>query len=612
MATTSSNADLAPYKVLSQKGPAIALERSAGGVVYLRSEHPPGVMPRSIPHLLAERAERHPDRPFLLKRAPGHGAWAGITYAQAKRGADGVAQWLLSKGFTKDDCVMVLSSNSVEHGLMMLGCYAAGIPIAPVSPAYSLVSSDHAKLGHCFATVAPRLVFVQNYRQFERACQALKSLDPDILFVSADGEEGTISVQTLIETRPTEAVEQALAGVGPDTVAKFLFTSGSTGMPKCVPQTQRMLTGYLAALDGLRNEPVDPDFVPPTLGWMPWAHISAGNIGFNTVLWEGGTLYIDEGRPLPGQFETTIENLRGISPRSFASAPLTFSMLVEAMEADQDLRSSFFRNLRTITYAGATLSNDVADRLQRLSIAESGYRIPITTMYGATETQPVTTVHWVTDRVGLIGLPLPGSVLKLVPNGDKLEVRVSGPTVMPGYHRDPARTAAAFDEEGFYKLGDACRFVDPEHPELGLVFDGRVTEDFKLDSGTWVSVGTLRPEVLAACSPYLSDGVIAGQDKSAICALFWPAPAALGALEGDAMAKLADLVSDRLAIFNRTAGGSSRRVARFVLLTEPPSTDAGEITDKGYINQRATLERRRHIVEDLYAPQPSRRVIVVP
>jgi feruloyl-CoA synthase len=284
------------------------------------------------------------------------------------------------------------------------------------------------------------------------------------------------------------------------------------------------------------------------------------------------------------------------------------------MERDPELRASFFKNLRYMGYGGATLSNDIYDRMQALAIAETGQRIPLTTMYGATETQGVTVVHWQTERVGLVGLPLPGITLKLVPNGSKYEVRVKGPTVTTGYHNDPEKTAAAFDEEGFYKLGDAARFVDPEDPSQGLVFDGRVTEDFKLDSGTWVSVGTLRPDVVAACTPYVQDAVIAGQDKPFAAALIWPSAAGLAAIaaepgEGSPTEKLGAVIAERLGAFNASAGGSSRRIGRFVVMTEPPSIDAGEITDKGYVNQRATLERRAKLVESIYAEPPGAGVV---
>ncbi len=607
----SATATLPPFKPLPQKAPDVTVDRRPDGSILIRSNHPPGEGPQSIAHLLAERAAEHPDRPYILQREPGHGPWRGVTYAEAKRAADGIAQWLLDRGLTKADSVMVLSANSVEHALVMLGCYTAGVPIAPISPAYSLISSDHAKLKHCFATVRPKVVFAQSGAMFERAFATLRALDPDLVFVTADGVDG-IPLSELTATEPTSAVEAVREGLSHATVAKYLFTSGSTGMPKGVPQTHGMFAGVIAGQEGLRLETEELAEPPKSLEWMPWSHISAGNIGFNGVMWSGGTMHLDEGKPMPGMFETTIKNLYDVSPIVFGSAPIAFGMLADAMEKDPALRRSFFKNLRYMGYGGATLSSDVSERMQALAIAETGHRIPLTTMYGATETQGITVVHWITERVGLVGLPLPGIELKLVPNGSKLEVRVKGPTVTSGYHNDPEKTAAAFDEEGFYKLGDAARFVDPEDPAKGLVFDGRVTEDFKLDSGTWVSVGTLRPDIVAACTPHVLDVVVAGQDKPFIGVLAWPSMAEFQALMAEgpvALARLTETLTERLKAFNASAGGSSRRVGRFVIMTEPPSIDAGEITDKGYVNQRATLERRADLVAGLYTNPPAPGVV---
>ncbi len=606
-----------PFKPLPQKGPDVSVERRADGSVLIWSNHAPGEGPRSIAHLIRDKALAHPDRPWMKQREPGHGPWRQVTYGEAVRAGEGIAQWLLDLGLTGADSVMVLSSNSIEHALMMIGCYTAGVPIAPISPAYSLISSDHGKLKHCAAVVKPKVVFAQSGDMFQKAFDTLKSVIPGLVFVTADGTgEGAIPLSELTGTTPTAAVEAAREALGHATVAKYLFTSGSTGMPKGVPQTFGMMAATIAGGEGLRDEPVDPDLIPQSLEWMPWSHISAGNIGFNGVLWGGGTVHLDEGKPIPGLFETTIKNLYEVSPIVFGSAPIAFGMLAEAMERDPVLRASFFRNLRYMGYGGATLSNDVNDRLQALAIAETGRRIPLTTMYGATETQGVTVTHWATETVGLVGLPVPGVTIKLAPNGTKLEVRVKGPTVTTGYHGDPEKTAAAFDEEGFYKLGDAARFVDDNDPSQGMVFDGRVTEDFKLDSGTWVSVGTLRPDLVAACSPYVMDAVIAGQDRPFIAALVWPSMAGMQALAADAgpgspIDKLAAILKDRLAAFNATAGGSSRRIGRFVIMTEPPSIDAGEITDKGYVNQRATLERRDALVKALYATPAGDGVIIV-
>ena len=614
---TPASASLPPFKPLPMKGPDVTVERRADGSLLIRSNHLPGKGPRSIAHLLQERAQAHPDRPWMKQRAPDHGPWRQVSYGQALAGAESIAQWLLDRGLTRDDAVMVLSANSIEHALITLGCYTAGVPVAPISPANSLLSTDHAKLRHCAAVVRPRLVFAQSGVLYARAFQTLRAQHPELVFVTADGSgDGAIALAELTGTEPTPAVAAARETLGPASVAKLLFTSGSTGMPKGVPQTFGMMAGVIAGQEGLRSEAVDPALIPQSLEWMPWSHISAGNIGFNNVLWAGGTVHLDEGKPIPGPFETTIKNLYEVSPTVFGSAPIAFGMLADAMERDPLLRRAFFKNLRYMGYGGATLSNDVYQRLQALAIAETGHRIPLTTMYGATETQGVTVTHWLTERVGLVGLPLPGITIKLVPNGLKLEVRVKGPTVTSGYLADPERTAAAFDEEGFYKLGDAARFVDDNDPAQGLVFDGRVTEDFKLDSGTWVSVGTLRPDLVAATSPYVQDAVVAGQDKPFAAALFWPSTAGLLALAADPapgspMAKFALILQQRLAAFNAGAGGSSRRVARALVMTEPPSIDAGEITDKGYVNQRAVLERRDALVQALYAQPPGLGVIVV-
>ncbi len=416
-------------------------------------------------------------------------------------------------------------------------------------------------------------------------------------------------------------VAESVDKIDHETVAKYLFTSGSTGMPKGVLQTHGMMCAVIAAQEALRTEEADPNEIPQSLEWMPWNHISAGNIGFNGNLNAGGTVHLDAGKPLPGMFEETIRNLREVSPLVFGSAPIAFGWLADAMERDEALRDKFFSKMRYVGYGGATLSQDIYERFQKLSIASTGNRIPLTTMYGATETQGVTVVHWITERVGLIGLPLPGITLKLVPNGTKLEVRVKGPTVTPGYLKRPDLTKAAFDEEGYYSLGDAAKFVDENDPEKGLVFDGRVTEDFKLNSGTWVSTGTLRAQAVAAASPLVQDCVVCGQDKEFVALLAWPNMAAAREICGDkrhetpeeilASAKVVAFVKEKFAAFNAASGGSSGKVKRILLMTEPPSVDGHEITDKGYVNQRATLERRKILVDLLYENPAAKGVIEI-
>lgn len=604
----------APFRRLPQKGPDVSLERRPDGSILIWSNHAPAELHQTIAHLLLARSEQHPDTPFLRQRRPSGGDWRGVSYGEAARAAQGIGQSLLEMGLNSDDSVLILSSNSIEHALLMLGCYMAGVPAAPISPAVSLVSADHARLRHAYQVLRPRIVFAQDAEAFSRAFSTLRSLDPDIVFVTAEGNSGTKSLTEMMTTEPAALVEDALSRSDHSTTAKYLFTSGSTGLPKCVPQTHGMMCHLIAAQQGLSDPEPEESEPPQTLDWMPWSHISAGNITFNANLNDGGTLFIDEGKPLPGLFETTIRNLYDVSPTVFGSAPIAFGMLAAAMEGDPKLRKSFFRKLVYMGYGGATLSRDVNERLQALAVAETGKRIPMVTMYGATETQGVTVVHWATDRVGLIGLPVPGTVLKLAPSGDKLEVRAKGPTIAPRYHKDPERSDTMFDEEGYYRLGDAARFLDPEDPSQGLVFDGRLTEDFKLESGTWVSVGTLRPDVIAACSPLLQDAVIVGQDKPFAGLLAWPSQSAMQIASETYPSKhphqaLNALLADRLRTFNQHAGGSSRKIRRFMLLEEAPSIDAGEVTDKGYINQRAVIARRQANIDLMYTDPLSQEVI---
>jgi feruloyl-CoA synthase len=455
------------------------------------------------------------------------------------------------------------------------------------------------------------MIFAEQGPLYARALAALPLDGVEVVTVLPAPDRATTSYEELLRTNPGPDVTESLEKIDHDTVAKYLFTSGSTGMPKGVIQTHRMMCAVVAAQEALRTEAPDPDEVPESLEWMPWNHISAGNIGFNNAVNAGGTIYLDAGKPLPGMFEETIRNLRDIKPLGFGSAPIAFGWLAEAMERDPGLRDHFFAKMRMVGYGGATLSQDIYERIQALSIAATGERIPLTTMYGATETQGITVVHWITERVGLIGLPLPGITLKLVPNGTKLEVRVKGPTVTPGYLGRDDLTKKAFDEEGFYSLGDAAKFIDDNDPEKGLVFDGRVTEDFKLDSGTWVSVGTLRAQAVAAASPAVFDCVVCGQDKPFVGLLLWPNAQAVLQMTGkskieDALADptLGDFLRERFAAHNTAQTGTSSRIRRVQLMAEPPSIDGHEITDKGYVNQRATLERRKELVDRLYSGGP--------
>ena len=606
--------NLPPFKPLPQKPPRIDVTRKPDGTVYIRSLYPLGEMKRSVIHLFEEKAAAHPDRNYIAERTPLPGGktgdWRFITYGEANAKADAVAQALLDRGLGPDTPLMILSGNSIKHAVMMLGAMKARVPVAPVSVAYSLMSADHAKLKHVAATAQPKMIFAEQGPFYARALAAASGEGVEI--VSALPVEGmtVTSYDDIVATQPGGDVRASVEKINHGTIAKYLFTSGSTGMPKGVLQTHGMMCAIVAAGEALRDEEPDPDEIPQGLEWMPWNHISAGNISFMGNLNSGGTMYLDAGKPLPGLFDETIRNLREIAPLVFGSAPIAFSWLADAMEKDSALRDHFFSKMRYVGYGGATLSQDIYERIQALSIAATGYRIPLTTMYGATETQGVTVVHWLTERVGLIGLPLPGITLKLVPNGTKLEVRVKGPTVTPGYLKRPDLTKAAFDEEDFYSLGDAAKFVDENAPEKGLVFDGRVTEDFKLDSGTWVSVGTLRAQAVAAASPLIQDCVVCGHDKPFVALLAWPNMTAAKEIAADTACTTPDeiinapkvkaFLKERFAAHNREAGGSSNKIRRILLMSEPPSVDGHEITDKGYINQRATLERRKALADLLY------------
>jgi feruloyl-CoA synthase len=490
-----------------------------------------------------------------------------------------------------------------------------GIPVAPVSPAYSLISQDHARLKYIFAKVGPSLVYIANGGQFAKALAAL-DLDKVELVVSAAPPEGYRATlfSELTRTTPTPAVEQAHARVGPDTVAKILFTSGSTGMPKGVLNTQRMMCSNQQAIAQvwpfLEKKP------PVIVDWLPWNHTFGGNHNFNMVLRNGGTLYIDAGKPAPGLVEKTVANLREVSPTLYFNVPRGFDVMLPYLEADTSLRDAFFARLDLIFYAGAALPQPLWERLEKLSVDAKGKRVRMVSAWGSTETSPmVTSVHFAIDRAGIIGLPAPGTELKLIPNADKLEMRVRGPNVTPGYWKDPALTKAAFDEDGFYCIGDAGKLADPTDPAKGVVFDGRTAEDFKLMSGTWVHVGMLRVAALAAATPAIQDAVVTGHDREEPGLLAFANPAGCLALcKGAAIdTPLAELIARDevrghvragIAAHNTANPGSSTRITRVLLMATPPSIDANEITDKGYINQRAVLERRADLVDKLYGDDP--------
>lgn len=609
-----------PFKEIEFAPPLVERIPQAEGGFLLRSPVPLGEYAPSMAHILRRWAKEAPDRDFLAEREGD--AWRRVTFAQASEHADAIAQALLDRGCSAERPVMILSGNGIDHALLTLGAYVAGIPAVPVSVAYSLMSQDHAKLKHIFAEIRPRVVYAANGKAFAKALAALDLSDVDVV-VNADPPDGikAAGFSELLGTAPTAAVEKAFAAVGPDTIAKVLYTSGSTGMPKGVVNTQRMLCSNQMMVEQTWTFVKSHRIV--LLDWLPWNHTFGGNHNFNLVLAQGGTLYIDGGKPAPNLIEQTVKNLREVSPTIYFNVPVGYTMLLPYLEKDEALARTFFADLKLIFYAGAALSQDLWDRLEALSVRVTGKRVPMISSWGSTETAPVATSgHRLIDRAGVIGLPPPGVTLKFAPSGSKLEVRVKGPNVFPGYWGRADLTKDAFDEEGFYRIGDAAKLADPEDASQGVVFDGRVAEDFKLSSGTWVHAGGLRVAALAAAAPALQDAVVTGQDRDFVGLLAWPNLAGLkgispdSALHDDPARLLAsepvrEHVRKGIAAHNAGETGSSARIRRVLLMAEPPSIDANEITDKGYINQRAVLERRRALVERLYADPPSPDVIVI-
>ncbi len=600
----------------------IAVERRPDGVIILKSRIPLKPYEKHIPASLAKWAAEKPDRIWLAQRGGADRQWRKLSYGEAKRTVDALTQAILDLGLEPGRPVAILSGNSIEHALMTQAAMQARHPAAPISPAYSLMSQDHVKLKYLFDLIKPALVMVQDGPAFEKALKAL-DLDGVTVVHVARACEGikSVALADLAATPVTGDVEDSIAKITPETVGKLLFTSGSTGMPKAVINTQAMMCANAAMMMQVR--PRDPDAPQATyLDWMPWNHTMGGNALFNPVLIEGGALYIDDGRPMPGMIEETLRNLREISPTYYANVPAGYAALAAAMEKDDALCRSFFKNLSLMAYGGARLPDDLYDRMQALAVRATGERLVFYTGWGSTETGPTSTgTYWDTERVGLIGLPFPGVELKMIPAGSKYELRLRGVNVTPGYFGRPDLTAAAFDEEGFYCIGDAGVFVDPNDPVQGIIFAGRVVEDFKLTTGTFVHVGSLRTDAIAAATPVVQDALVAGQDRPFVGLLAWPNLHACRQIVGDPDASYEDVVKhpDVLACLKSglqahnksTEGASSMRVARAMLMTEPPSIDGNELTDKGYINQRAGLERRAALVERLYADHPAADVIIL-
>lgn len=617
---SASNNNAHPLRAISFGNPDVTVERRDDGTIYLRPKAQLGEYPVRITDRLHHWARAEPNRVFMAERNAARG-WRQITYAELLTSSRHIASALLARGLSAEKPIVILSGNSIDHALMAFGALYAGIPFCPVSPAYSLVSKDYGKLGYLLKLLTPGLVFADDATKFADALAANVSHGTEIAasFGTVAGRDVTLLADLLATpVRPDlDAVHDA---IGPDTIAKFLLTSGSTGNPKAVINTQRMICANQVMLREtlafLKDEP------PVIVDWLPWNHTFGGNHNIGLTLYNGGSMYLDDGKPMPGGIEETVRNLREISPTVYFNVPKGYESLLPYLRDDKALRAKFFGRLHAMFFSGAALSPYVWSSLDELAVAETGYRVPMLTGLGATETSPFfMSVRPDTSRSGHVGLPVSGNDAKLLPNNGKLEVRAKGPNVTPGYWRQPELTAKAFDEEGFYKFGDALKPADPNDFDAGFDFDGRIAEDFKLASGTWVSVGPLRARFVAACAPLVRDVIIAGINHDEIsalvvldldgCRLINPT------LPSDNLAVAASDPLIRAAFRERFekllagATGSSTRITRAVLLDTPLSIDRGEVTDKGSINQRAVLENRSALIETIYASTPPAQVIAL-
>jgi feruloyl-CoA synthase len=596
----------------------VTLRDGAPGVHYLRADQALQEIPARMTDRLAHWANVAPDRTFMARReklADGNtGAWLHLSYGQAWATARNIAQGLIDRGLSEERPVVILSENGLEHALLALGCMIAGVPFVPTSPPYSLISVDYDKLRHVLRTVTPGLVFAVDAARYGKAITATVGADTEVVLATGSLEgRSTTRFADLTATAATAAVDRAMQATGPDTIVKFLFTSGSTKMPKAVINTQRMWCANQQQM--AQSMPVLAERTegggPVLVDWLPWNHTFGGNHNFGMVVFHGGTLYIDDGKPTPALMAETLRNLREIAPTVYFNVPTGFEAIAEAMKTDDALRRNLLSRVRMFFYAGAALAQPVWDSLYASQEREIGERVVMSTGLGMTESGPF--AIFVTNpnvRAGDLGVPTPGMELKLVDMEGKTEVRYKGPNVTPGYWRAPVETAEAFDEEGFFCTGDAVKWIDETDIHLGLKFDGRIAEDFKLATGTFVSVGPLRGKVIATGAPHIQDVVLTGINMKEVGAMVFPTPA-VRALSGlGANASLAAVLNHPkvLARFQQIvdelaagATGSASRIARLCLLSEPPTIDRGEITDKGSINQRAVLAHRADTVAALHA-----------
>ena len=593
---------------------AVVAHYRADGAVVLTSPLPLTDAPANVVDDLERWAAERPDQVFLAER-DSQRRWREIGYAAMWARVQAVAQALLDRGLGPEKPIAILSGASIEHAVLTFAGLLAGVPVAPISPSYSLIAGALPRLREVTEVLRPGLVFAQAMARHAKARDVAELADA-LWLSGTSGDADAIFIGDFYGVQPGPSLVAARQAIGRESIAKILFTSGSTGSPKGVINTHGMLAA--AVVQGaIVVPPVEPVI---QVDWMPWHHTMAGNAVLHGVLRAGGTLYIDDGRPTPEAFGRTLENIRDVQPTSLQSVPAAFQLLVPELEQDEGFRRAFFQRLTRITYAGASLPQEVWERMQALAISTIGEPVAFGSGYGTTETAPgIAVTHWPSGGHGEIGLPLPGLELKLVPFGDRFEVRVRGPNVTPGYFRRPDLTRAAFDDEGYYKVGDLVEFVDRGDPAQGLRFSGRLSENFKLTCGSWVATGELRLKVLDACRPLVGDLVVTGHDRDDIRLLIWASPSerrrlgeeADGPLGPKAYRILASGIAERLRNYNRANPAKTHKVSAFRLLHEPPSMGAGETTDKGYVNQRGVLARRAALVDELYAPDGVAEVTVL-
>jgi feruloyl-CoA synthase len=596
------------------------VERKPDGTIYMSVAEPLGDYPATWHDSLERWSGAAPDRVFLAQRGA-NDDWQKLTYAQTLAQVRRIGAALLTRDLSAERPIVILSGNGIEHGLLALAAMYVGIPYAPISPAYSLLSSDFGKLRFTLDLLTPGLIFIDDGAPFARAIETVLPAGVELVVTRNPPAANKSTAFAELNAQDIGPANTAHRKVGPDDTAKILFTSGSVGTPKGVVNTHRMLTANQAMIAAgfafLTDQP------PVVVDWLPWSHTFGSNHNFGMVLTQGGSLYIDDGNPTPPGVPKTLRNLRDIAPTIYFNVPKGYEALIPHLRADRRLRERFFGRLKVLFYAGAGLNQQCWDDLEQLAVETIGERIIFLSSLGSTETAPLALAcTWDFGRPGNIGLPAPGVELKLVPNEGKLEARLRGPHITPGYWRQDDLTHEAFDAEGFYQLGDALKFADPSDSGKGLLFDGRLAEDFKLSTGTWVSVGPLRARFIDQFAPIVRDVVLAGADRDDIAALVFPDLEGCRALCPDlpvsatsaALIGHAGLRAHFLAQLRKLAGaspGSSTRICRLVLLAEPPSMDAGEMTDKGSINQRAVLKNRAALVDELYAAQLSSSVIAI-